>query len=126
MKGNDGDKHLRTVALDIKNIDEHLHVPEDVIPLIGEVVLHEGLLTTAIPEIEGQVAEKSDVRMFDIDCGKNRENCWRMRKQGWERGKRTGGRKPSGVASDVVSENDGSHGGLTRPALAHQQDLNVR
>jgi hypothetical protein len=40
-----------------------------VIPLIGEVVLHEGLLTTAIPEIERQIAEKSDVRMLDIDCG---------------------------------------------------------
>jgi hypothetical protein len=62
-------QYLGAAALDVKDVDQNFDIPEDVIPLIGEVVLHEGLLTTAIPEIERQIAEKSDVRMLDIDCG---------------------------------------------------------
>ena len=35
--------------LDVKDVDEHLHVPEDVVPLRLEVVLHECLLPSAVP-----------------------------------------------------------------------------
>ena len=35
---------LNLTALNVKHIDEHLHVPEDILPLAGEVVVHEHFL----------------------------------------------------------------------------------
>ena len=35
---------LQLPALHVEHIDQHLHVPEDVVPLAGEVVLHERVL----------------------------------------------------------------------------------
>lgn len=37
--------------------------------LLGEVVFHEGLLAAAVPEVEGEVAEKLDVGEVNVDCG---------------------------------------------------------
>lgn len=36
---------LQLTALHVKHIDQHLHVPENVVPLAGEVVLHKSVLS---------------------------------------------------------------------------------
>lgn len=36
---------LQLAALHVKHINEHLHIPENVVPLAREVVLHEGVLS---------------------------------------------------------------------------------
>ncbi len=79
----------------------YLHVSKDVFSLRSEIILHESLLTTTVPQVQGQVAEEPDVRVLHVD----------------------GGAQPSRVAGDVVGEDDGPHRGLARPRLSHQQDL---
>lgn len=92
---------LELARLDVKDVDEHLDVAEDVVALCGQVVLHEGVLAPAVPEVEGQVAEEADVRVLDVDRGA----------------------QPPCVLGDVVGEDDGAHRGLAGAALAHQQHL---
>ena len=79
----------------------YLDISENVFSLGREVVLHERLLATAIPQVQGQVTQQSHVRVFNVD----------------------GGTQPASVASDVVGENDGTHRGLARAGLAHQQNF---
>jgi len=55
-------------ALHIEDIDQHLNITEYVVPLGSEIVLHERLLPTTIPQIQHQIAQKSDIRLLDIDC----------------------------------------------------------
>ena len=54
-------------TLHIEHIDEHFNIAEYVIALGGKVVLHKRLLSTAVPQVEHKVAQKADVRLFDID-----------------------------------------------------------
>ena len=63
----------------------YLDVPEDVLSLRREVVLHEGLLAAAVPQVEAEVAEELDVGVLDVD----------------------GGAEPAGVPRDVVGEDYG-------------------
>ena len=52
----------------------YLHIPEDVVPLAGEVVLHEGLLTTTVPQVQGQVPQQSEAGSHHNKTGPIREN----------------------------------------------------
>ncbi len=54
-------------ALHVEDIDQHLNITEYVVPLCSEIVLHERLLTTTIPQIQHQIAQESDIRLLDID-----------------------------------------------------------
>ena len=47
----------------------YLDVPEYVLSLRREVVLHEGLLAAAVPQVEAEVAEELDVGVLDVDGG---------------------------------------------------------
>ena len=40
---------------------------EDGRALRREVGIHKGILTTAVPEVEDEIAEEADVVLFDID-----------------------------------------------------------
>ena len=88
-------------ALDVKDIDEDLHVAEDVVALRLEVVLHEGLLPAAVPQVEHQVPKEAHVRVLDVD-------------------RRS---EPHRVACEVVGEDDRAHRRLAGARLAHQQHL---
>lgn len=57
-------------ALHIEHIDQHLDVPEDVVLLRRKVLLHERLLTAAVPQVQHQIAEKSHVRVFNVDLNR--------------------------------------------------------
>lgn len=71
--GEDGDVGgevaVDVARLDVEDVDEDADVGEDVDALLGEVVLHEGLLAAAVPEVERQVAEEFHVREVDVDGG---------------------------------------------------------
>lgn len=54
-------------ALDIKNINKHGDIPEDVVLLRLEILLHERLLTAAVPKIQHQIAQESHVRVLHIN-----------------------------------------------------------
>ena len=84
---------LQLSGLDIEHIDEDLNIPEDVVPLRRKVVLHEGLLTAAVPEVEHQVAEQPHVAVLHVN----------------------GGPQPPRVSRDEVGKDDGTHTGLPRP-----------
>ena len=90
---------LQLSGLDIENINQDLDIPEDIVPLRREVVLHEGLLAAAVPEVEHQVTQEPHVTVLHIN----------------------GGPQPPRVPRDEVGEDDGPHTGLTRPRLSHQQ-----
>ena len=89
---------LQLSRLHVKNVDENLHIPEDVVSLWRKVVLHEGLLAAAVPQVEHEVAEQPHVRVLHVD----------------------GGAEPPRVPGDEVREDDGPHAGLPRPWLPHQ------
>ena len=55
-------------CFDIKKINQNLDVPEDAILLVVEVSVHVRLLTTAIPQVQHQVAEKLHIRIIHIHC----------------------------------------------------------
>ena len=44
-----------------------LHVAKNVVALRLKVVLHEGFLPTAVPEVENEVSKEADVGMLDVD-----------------------------------------------------------
>lgn len=56
-------------ALDLENVNEDADVLEDGRALGGEVDVHEGVLSTTVPEIEDKVAEKADMVLLDVDGG---------------------------------------------------------
>ena len=76
----------------------HLHIAKDVVALRLEVVLHEGLLPAAVPQVEHQVSQESHVGVLDV----NRRA------------------EPHGVSGEVVGKDYTPHGGLAAAALAHQ------
>lgn len=83
-------------ALDIKDIDQNSDVLENVVPLLLEIVLHEGILPAAVPEVEGEVAEEADVGVLDVD----------------------GGTEAARIFGDVVGEDDAAHGGFAGAGFA--------
>lgn len=52
---------------DIKDKDQHLNILENVLPLRLEVLLHEHVLTTAVPESQYQISQKSHSVLVHID-----------------------------------------------------------
>jgi len=56
-----GHVSLNVSTLYVEDIDEHANVAEDVSSLLGEVVLHKGLLATTVPEVERQVSKELDM-----------------------------------------------------------------
>jgi hypothetical protein len=46
---------LEVLARDVKHVDEHLHVLEDVLSLAVEDLLHEEILATAIPQSQNKI-----------------------------------------------------------------------
>lgn len=71
--GQDGDVGgevaVDVARLNVEDVDEDADVGEDVHALLREVVLHEGLLAAAVPEVEGEVAEELYVGEIDVDGG---------------------------------------------------------
>lgn len=59
---------FRVLRLDVEDVDEHADVAEDGGALSGEVGIHECLLAAAVPEIEHDGAEETDVVHLDVDC----------------------------------------------------------
>ena len=51
----------------IKDIDQHRDMLEYRGPLGGKIAVHEGILATAVPEVEDQVAEEADVILLYVD-----------------------------------------------------------
>ena len=66
-----------------------------------KVVLHEGLLTAAVPEVEHQVSKEADVGVLNVD-------------------RRS---EPHRVACEIVGKDDRAHRRLAGARLAHQQHL---
>lgn len=60
---------IQLSALHIEYIYEYFYIPEDIIPLWGKVVLHECFLPSAIPKVQDQITEESDMRVLHIDWG---------------------------------------------------------
>lgn len=88
-------------ARHLENIDQDLHVFEDVLSLTLEELLHEHVLTTAIPEGKNEVSKESDARLGYVDSEGDSVS----------------------VTSKVVRENDRSHGGLSCSNLSHEEDF---
>lgn len=94
---------LRVLRHDIKDINEHLNVPEKHIHLAFEVVQHELVLPAAVPEREAESAEEADFGLADVG----------------------GEAETHGVLGHEIGEDDASHGGLACAAFAHQQHLAI-
>ena len=52
---------------DFEDVDEHPDMLEDGRALRGEVRVHERVLSSAVPEVEDEVAEEPDVVLLDVD-----------------------------------------------------------
>ena len=55
------------VRADLENVYEHADVLKDRRALRREVRIHEGVLAAAVPEVEDEVAEETDVVLLDVD-----------------------------------------------------------
>mmetsp|Transcript_15183 Transcript_15183/g.34981 ORF Transcript_15183/g.34981 Transcript_15183/m.34981 type:complete len:338 (-) Transcript_15183:133-1146(-) len=95
---------LGRLALDVKDVDEELDAAKDGFPVTLEIRLVKGVLSAAVPQVEDQSAQKSDVVVFDVE----------------------GGGQAGGVACQVVGENNASHRGFAAVGFAHQQHFLLR
>ena len=50
-------------------MNKYLNILEDLVLLGGQIVFHKALLSTAVPEMQDEVAEKAHMGMFDLDGG---------------------------------------------------------
>lgn len=64
-------------CLDIKDINQHRDVLKYRRTLGGKIIVHEGILTTAVPKVENQVTKEADVILFHVDsCAEpRRQRC---------------------------------------------------
>ena len=92
---------LEDLACHIENIDKDLYTGEDVISLREEELLHEGILTTAIPKRKYKITQKSNTSFGNIDSKSD----------------------SVGIPCQIVCENDGSHRCLTCSYTAHEEHL---
>ena len=58
---------LHVTRLDLEDVYHDADMLEYSRLLDGEVGIHEGILTTAIPEIQNEVAKKANVVLLDVD-----------------------------------------------------------
>lgn len=86
------------MIFNLEDIDKHFHSPEDGLLLDEEVLLHEGILSSAIPQVEGQRSHELELMLLSLDriadllC----------------------------IFGGEVGEDDGVHRGLARTRVAHQ------
>jgi hypothetical protein len=64
------------VRADLENVNKHADVLEDGRALRREVRVHEGVLAAAVPEVEDEVAQETDVVLLDVD-GRAEARCER-------------------------------------------------
>ena len=57
------------LRLNVEDVDEHADLLKYSGTLGGEVRVHKGVLASAVPEIENEVAEKADVVLLDVNGG---------------------------------------------------------
>lgn len=80
-----------------------MHVPEDVVSLAFEVVLHKDVLAPTVPQIQLEAPEKPQITVLHV--------------VGWVQSAR--------FASEVVRENNRPDGGLASTRAAHQEHLRL-
>ena len=86
-----------SMILDLKDVDEHLDTSEDGLLLHEEVLLHEGILSSAIPKVQGQSAHELELVLLPLH----------------------GVAYLLGVLGGEVGEDHRVHGGLSRTRVAH-------
>lgn len=92
-------RHL--LGANIEHVDEHLDHIEDVVTLSSQVILNEAVLTSAIPQIKGDITKEAQLRVLDVDCGT----------------------EAVGVECSVVTKDDAPHRALSRATAADKQQL---
>jgi hypothetical protein len=115
------------VRADLENVNQNADVLEDRRALRREVGIHKGVLAAAVPEVEDEVAQETDVVLLDVDG--------RAQARG-ERGGIVGTvrlKKLSGLMTLVLlhqrhpgsgdAQNEGAHGGFPAPRCAHEKNL---
>lgn len=58
----------KLLACDVKHENKHFHVLENVLTLRLEVLLHEHVLTAAVPQSQHEVAKEAHSMLINIDC----------------------------------------------------------
>ncbi len=91
----------KVFGCNVEHENKHLNVFENVFALSLEVLLHEHILTTAVPKRKHKVPQKSNTMLIDIDC-ESYAIC---------------------VSCEVVSENDRPHRRLASAHATHKQHL---
>lgn len=54
--------------LDIEDIDDNFNILEDSLSLDHEVVIHESILASTVPQVESQVAHELKAMLFSLNC----------------------------------------------------------
>jgi len=90
---------LKVFTCYIEDVNEHLDIFEDVFPLALEELLHEKILTAAIPKRQHKIPQESHARLGHINSK----------------------RDSVGITSQVVGEDDRSHRCLTGAYSAHEE-----
>ena len=85
----------------IEHVNQNLNVLENVVSLALEELLHKGILSSAVPKTQHQVAQEPDARFGYV----NRKG------------------DPVGVSRQVVRKNNGPHRSFTRTDFPHQQNF---
>lgn len=75
--------HLPT--LDVEHVYQDPYVLEDGCTLGSEVAVHEGILPAAIPEVENEVAEETNMVLLDVDGSSETcsRRCGVIGAEGW-------------------------------------------
>jgi hypothetical protein len=61
------------LGLYVENVNENADLLKYGWTLCGEVRVHEGVLASAVPEVENEVTEETNMVLFDVNCGT--ESC---------------------------------------------------
>lgn len=86
------------MIFNLEDIDKHLHSAEDGLLLDQEILLHEGVLSSAIPQVEGQRPHELELVLLPFDRVADLLS----------------------ILGGEVGEDDGVHGGFARARIAHQ------
>ena len=87
------------LILNVKHINKHLNSSEDGFPLYGKILFHEGVLSAAVPEVEGESAHELDFVLLTFDGVSDFTSVF--------------GRK--------VGEDDRVHGGFAGTGVPHEE-----
>ena len=92
---------LGAVGFNIKDVDQQLDGAEDGLTIPLEVGFVEGILATAIPQVQDEIAKETDMMMLNVE----------------------GRGEAHGISSQIVGKDDASHRRFPAVGLAHQQNL---